>query len=371
MASLDNLDGAVQIADVTTGEITTVADLGLPAYSGDDCGTLGNVVDWAPDDSAVLVSAPTAAFDGTQTIAAFRVDGSRAHTLWQHTAQGFDPTHVAARWLADGTVTIVSAATGDLTVEHGDPWNAFPADTRVLPRPTPDDVESMSISPDGQLTAIAHLSSDHGVRTPTSTASVLVMDNELGTARTVSEHEATTDISFAPDGHHVTFGTWVTLGNPKQLVITATDGSGEQTLPNLSDYVMHASWSTDGTAVLAGARSLQRFDLTDGSTTTLIAPDPPPDPTDTANDQPPAATRNTSPPAQATTAEHAKHGKATPHPARALLEGPGSSSTSIRTRCGMRSFEPAGVLHLVLRSTKSRRGNASEERWMSSPGWTR
>src|SRR3954451_1613816 len=69
VASLDNVDGTVRIADVATGQVTTIDDLGLPAYRGDDCGTLGKVVDWAPDDSAVLVSVATYPGDPNQTVA--------------------------------------------------------------------------------------------------------------------------------------------------------------------------------------------------------------------------------------------------------------------------------------------------------------
>ena len=86
----------------------------------------------------------------------------------------------------------------------------------------------------------------------------------------------------------MTFGTRVVRGETEQLVIAATDGSGERSLPIPADIVMHASWSTDGTAVLAGGRSLQRVALTDGAATTLIAPDPPPDPADTAGDDVPS-----------------------------------------------------------------------------------
>ncbi len=289
VASLDNVDGTVRIADVATGQVTTIADLGLPAYRGDDCGTLGKVIDWAPDDSAVLVSVATYPGDPNQTVAAFRVDGSASRTLWQRTPPSVDPIDVAAVWLADGSLSIVSADRDGLTVERGDPWNTFPNETRVFPRPTSDALETISISPDGQLTAIGRLQVDStGTPTVPRSASVLVVNNATGTARTVSEHEATTEIVFAPDSQLVTFGTRVVRGETEQLVIAATDGSGERSLPIPADIVMHASWSTDGTAVLAGGRSLQRVALTDGAATTLIAPDPPPDPTDTAGDDLPS-----------------------------------------------------------------------------------
>jgi hypothetical protein len=279
VASLDNVDGTVRIADVATGLVTTIADLGLGAYRGDDCGTLGKVVDWAPDDSAVLVSVATYQGGPSQTVAAFRVDGSESRTLWQRTPPSVDTTDVAAVWLADGSVSIVSADRDGLTVQRGDPWNTFPNETRVLPRPTSDALETISISPDGQLTAIGRLHVDsNGTPTVPRSASVLVVNNATGTALTVSEHEATTEIVFAPDSQLMTFGTWV----------AATDGSGERSLLTPADVVMHVSWSTDGTAVLAGGRSLQRLALTDGAATTLIAPDPPPDPTDTAGDDPPS-----------------------------------------------------------------------------------
>ena len=86
----------------------------------------------------------------------------------------------------------------------------------------------------------------------------------------------------------MTFGTWVDRGETQQLAIAATDGSGERSLPNPADFVMHASGSTDGTAVLAAGRSLQRFAVTDGAASTLIAADLPPDPTDTAGDDLPS-----------------------------------------------------------------------------------
>ena len=106
VASLDNVDGTVRIADVATGQVTTIADLGLPAYRGDDCGTLGKVVDWAPDDSAVLVSVATYPGDPNQTVAVFRVDGSESRTLWQRTPPSVDPMTLPP----DGSPTAASAS---------------------------------------------------------------------------------------------------------------------------------------------------------------------------------------------------------------------------------------------------------------------
>ena len=72
----------------------------------------------------------------------------------------------------------MSADSDGLTVERGDPWNTFPNETRVLPLPTSDALETMTISPDGQLTAIGRLQVDsNGMPTVPRSASVLVVNN--------------------------------------------------------------------------------------------------------------------------------------------------------------------------------------------------
>ncbi len=284
IAAVDDLSGAFRVADVTTGATTVVTDPGWPSYRGDDCGTLADVVGWSPDDTAVLIVSHNPA-SGSVTVV--RVDGSSTTTIWSDV--GPARTVVAARWQADGQVTIVTvgAEAGDLTVQHGDPWHDFPATTAVIPRPTPDTIETMTISPDATMTAMWRLSLSNGVRTPDSTTAVLVVDNASGAARTLSEREPATELVFSPDSRQVAFGEYPPGRDLPPLVVAPADGGGDHTFPIPGDFTEHVAWSADETAVLTGGRSVQRVDPVSGATTTLIPLDPPPDPTNTDPNSPP------------------------------------------------------------------------------------
>jgi WD40 repeat protein len=263
VASVDT-DGVVRVADVAGGLITVAADLGVSPWTFDSCGVSGHVVDWSPDDTSVLVSFTEFTGDRQQTVAVLRVDGSERRVLWQHRPPAFGLTTVAARWLQDGSVSVIAADDGDLTLERGDPWNGFPAQSKVIPRPTPDAIESLTLSPNGTITAVARLGLVNGHRTAATTASVLLLDNITGTSRPVAEHEAPWEIVFTPDGRHVAFSEGTAV------IVTPTTTGNDERVFALPTFGFHASWSSDGTAVLVGGRSLHRIDVASGQTSTVL-----------------------------------------------------------------------------------------------------
>src|SRR5262249_9544248 len=52
LAALDNFDGAVRVAELATGVVRVVANLQIPPYSGDSCGTSGSVL-WSRDGTSL------------------------------------------------------------------------------------------------------------------------------------------------------------------------------------------------------------------------------------------------------------------------------------------------------------------------------
>ena len=189
---------------------------------------------------------------------------------------------VAASWLNDGDVMIVALDTsesGDVMVQRGDPWAGFPDEPMTLPRPDAQLVYSPQISPDGDRIAFVTLDGVvNGERTADTTGSVIIVDSATGQSLTVSNHEAYTEpyagMAFSPDGSRIAFVEYDdSVGYPATLVVAATDGSGDQTVPGLPP-THDVSWSADNDTVLGGGTTLTRIDPATGDVVELIAQPP-------------------------------------------------------------------------------------------------
>jgi hypothetical protein len=280
LASLDDVDGTIRVAEVATGTVRVVARLGIPEYAFDSCGVSGVVLGWSPDGSSILVSyTDYSAPQFQRSVEVFRADGSASRLLWHRAGERGFKSQVTASWLNDGDVMLVALGDDEISaikVQRGDPWAVFPGERVTLPRPDVQLLFSPRIAPGGARIAFATLDGlvNHE-RTPDTTGSVIIVDSATGEPVTVSTHEAYTGsfhgLGFSPDGSHVAFVEYdEAVTYPAILVVAATDGSGDVTVRGLPD-TEHVSWSADNHTVLAGGINLKRIDPATGHVVELIA----------------------------------------------------------------------------------------------------
>ena len=196
LASLDDVDGTLRVAEVATGRVRVVAELGIPEYSFDSCGVSGEVLGWSSDGSSILVSyTDYSPPQRESSVEVFLVDGSDSQLL-RHPRAELGKLPVTASWLNDGDVMIVAVDTaerGDVMVQRGDPWTGFPDEPVTLPRPDVQLSFSPQISAYGNRLAFATMDGVvNGARTAQTTGSVVIVDSATGESLTASSHEAYT-----------------------------------------------------------------------------------------------------------------------------------------------------------------------------------
>jgi Tol biopolymer transport system component len=276
LASLDNNDGAVRVADLTTGQVRTVAELHVPAFHGDDCGTSGRV-DWSPDGTTLLVTFNDFTSDTFRSVVSVvSVDTTAQATLFDEQYSPIDSS-VAARWLDDGEVMIVEATTdGRLMVEHGEP-GSWPPATQTLAIPKEPSSGRPVIAPDGDHVAIAVYGpppplppanpdpsgADHSL----PDGAILMVDLATGHTDTVDQYAAG-DVSFAPDSTRIAF-----IG-ASGLLVVLVGSITPLTTPALTAPVggLDVSWSPDGLFIATSNPFVQRVELATGVVQELISP---------------------------------------------------------------------------------------------------
>jgi WD40 repeat protein len=264
LASLDNSDGAVRVADVATGQVRTVAELHIPAFTGDSCGTSG-VVSWSPDGTALLVTSVDFAASGRRSVSVLRVDQPGQATLYEQ--QAADTANVGARWLNNGDVMIVAVATsGNITVQRANPWGAWPPQPQTLAIPPQPHIGEPAISPAGDHIAIpvygppppAPTPGDHTPGSGVPSGAVMTVDVATGRTDTIARYAADV-VVFSPDGRHLGF-----VGADSELVVVPVGSTAPSFTASFT--ALAVSWSPDGLSVApVHGGTILRLDLATGN----------------------------------------------------------------------------------------------------------
>jgi WD40 repeat protein len=274
LASLDNADGAVRVADITTGQVRTVAELHVPPFTGDDCDTSGRV-DWSPDGTTLLVTFNDfTSATARSVVSVVQVDTAAQATLFDEQHSPLDSS-VGARWLDDGEVMIAEATTdGRLMVEHGEP-GSWPPALQTLAIPKEPSVGRPAIAPDGDHVAIAvygpppppPANLDPSANGSTPDGAILMVDVASGHTDTVDQYAAG-NVSFAADSTGIAF-----IGASGLLVVPV--GSTEPLItPSFTAPLggLDVSWSPDGLSIATSNPFVQHIDLATGIVHELIVP---------------------------------------------------------------------------------------------------
>ena len=263
----------VRTADIATGDTRLVVDLHIPDYGGDSCGTSGQV-EWSPDGTSLLVDySDYSASDSPLVIRTVRVDGSADRTLLRLPRSFGFPQAGTARWLPDGHVMLAYwTGTAGFVVEQGDPMQPWPGTSKEFPLPESPHLFYPTISPDGDLVAIATMGESPPAGCSAAqacTGGVVVVDTADGSSRTVTNRISEGPLAFSPDGKQIAFvGYDSEVGYPATLVVAAADGSGEQVIAGVKGD--NVAWSPDSQSVVVAGFAIDRVDLAHGTIQALV-----------------------------------------------------------------------------------------------------
>ena len=276
LATLDNDEGTVRIADIATGHVRTVAELHVPPFNFDNCDTSGRV-DWSPDGTTLLVNfSDFTSADIRSVVSVVRVDTAAQATLFDEQHSPLDSA-VGASWMDDGEVMIADAMTdGRLMVEHAEPWGSWPPPVQTLAIPTQVSLGRPVIAPDGGHIAIATYgppslppaNPDPSADRSVPDGAIMMVDLADGRTDTIDRYAAFA-ISFARDSGRIAF-----IGEGG-LVVVPVGSTTPSTLPSFTAPFggSELSWSPDGGSIASNSPfGVQRVDLTTGVVRDLSSP---------------------------------------------------------------------------------------------------